>query len=241
VRAAAPPLSTASAPALAAEGVAALVLLAPQSAALQLFQGQLRLSLGPEATLRVPNIGTPPTAPFVAELAPAPVVQGVLSGTTLGPTKKILIISALTEELQAASAEAASVVIGHILAASAAKSIDATAFDANIGDDVRPPGLLYGVTPITASTGSGLTAIAGDLGAMAKAMADANVDPENFVIVAAPRQAVTLRLLAGPSFNYEILSSTGLPDKTVARAVKVEQRGKGLSPWVTHLWYPQRD
>jgi len=24
-----------------------------------------------------------------------------------------------------------------------------------------------------------------------------------------------------------------------AGAIKVEQRGKGLSPWVTHLWYPR--
>jgi hypothetical protein len=26
-----------------------------------------------------------------------------------------------------------------------------------------------------------------------------------------------------------------------AGAVKVEQRGEGLSPWVTHLWYPRQD
>jgi hypothetical protein len=43
------------------------------------------------------------------------------------------------------------------------------------------------------------------------------------------------------------LRTVGITKQTRARAlrrlaaagvVKVEQRGKGLSPWVTHLWYP---
>jgi hypothetical protein len=27
----------------------------------------------------------------------------------------------------------------------------------------------------------------------------------------------------------------------IAGVVEIEQRGEGLSPWVTHLWYPRRD
>src|SRR5262249_36154255 len=92
----------------------------------------------------------------------------------------------------------------------------ATAFDSNPADTVRPAGLLNGVTPITPATGSGVTAIAADLGAMAAAMANAGVDPEGMIIVASPRQAITLRLLSGPNFDYEIFGSVGLPDKTVA-------------------------
>jgi hypothetical protein len=37
----------------------------------------------------------------------------------------------------------------------------------------------------------------------------ANVDPEGMVIVAAPRQATPLRLLAGPRFTNEIFGTTG--------------------------------
>jgi hypothetical protein len=45
------------------------------------------------------------------------------------------------------------------------------------------------------------------------------------------------------------LRTVGITKQTRARAlrrlaaagvVRVEQRGKGLSPWVTHLWYPLR-
>jgi hypothetical protein len=217
LRASTTPTSTASFP--QAEGLAGLVLIAPSSGALRLFETQLKINLGANATVRIPSVSTPPVAVFVPELSPGPVLQGVLAATALGPTKKILILSALTEELQAASADTAATIIGNILAASAAKSIDAVAFDANAGDDVRPPGLLHGVTPLTATPGGGpggaISAIAGDLGAMAAAMAAANVDPEDFVIVAAPREATTLRLLAGPHFDNAIFGSTGLPDKTV--------------------------
>jgi hypothetical protein len=81
------PTSTASAPVLAVQGIGALVLLAPSSAALRLFQNQLQINLAPSATVRIPNVATPPVAPFIAELAPAPVVQAALGTTVLGPTR----------------------------------------------------------------------------------------------------------------------------------------------------------
>jgi len=218
LRAATTPTSTASFP--AAEGLAGLVLLAPSSAALRLFETQLRLTLGQNSTVRVPSVATPPVAAFVPELSPGPVLQGALAATPLGPTKKILILAAITEELQQASGDTAATIIGNILGASAAKSIDATAFDANAGDDTRPPGLLHGVVPLaaTAATGPGgkVDAIVDDLGNIVAAMTAANVDPEGFVICASPREAVTLRLLAGPRFDNEIFGTTGLPDKTIA-------------------------
>jgi hypothetical protein len=196
-------------------GLASLALIAPSSAALRLFETQLHISLGQNSSVRIPNVAVPPVAAFVPELSPGPVLQATLSATTLGPTRKILILATLTEELERASPETASVVIGYILAASAAKAIDTTAFDANAGDDIRPPGLLHNVTPLTAATGGGITAIATDIGNMAAAMAAANIDPENMIIVAAPKQATTLRLLAGPQFTNEIFGTVGLPDKTI--------------------------
>jgi hypothetical protein len=32
-----------------------------------------------------------------------------------------------------------------------------------------------------------------------------------------------------------------LQNLKAAGVVKVEQRGRGLSPWVTHLWYPLQE
>jgi hypothetical protein len=192
------------------------VLLAPSSGALRLFERQLRLDIGAHSSVRVPSVATVPTAPFIGEMQPAPVLQGALSATTLGPTRKILILAALTEELETASSpENASAIIGHILGAAAAKGLDAVALDSNPDDGVRPAGLLYGVTPLVTGAGAGLDAIVADIGAMAAAMAAANVDPESMTIVAAPRQATTLRLLAGPKFTNEIFGTTGLADGTV--------------------------
>jgi hypothetical protein len=126
-------------------------------------------------------------------------------------------LAALTEELERASTpENASTVVGHILSASAARSIEAVAFFANAGDDVRPAGLLRNVAPLAATAGGGLAAIAGDLANMAAAMATALIDPEDMVIVASPPEAVKLRLLSGPRFDNEILGSMALPAKSIA-------------------------
>jgi hypothetical protein len=176
VRAATSPIGTANFP--ATEGVASLVLLAPSSAALRLFDAQLKLTLGANATVRIPSVSVPPVAPFVSELSPGPMLQATLAATSLGPTRKLLLLSAISEELEHASPETASVVIGHILAASAAKSIDATAFDSNAGDDVRPPGLLHNIVPIAATAGGGAAAMAADISNLAQAMAVANTDPD---------------------------------------------------------------
>ena len=73
--------------------------LAPKSAALQLFDAGMTVDMtGGVATVRIPNVGDVPPAKFVAEGEPAPVVQFALGGATLGPTKKIVMLSAITRE-----------------------------------------------------------------------------------------------------------------------------------------------
>ena len=47
-------------------------------------------------------------------------------------------------------------------------------------------------------------------------MAEAGVDPEDMILVAAPRQAVALRLLVGPHFNNLVFGTIALPSGTVA-------------------------
>jgi hypothetical protein len=217
LRSATSPTSTTSFP--QAAGLAGMVLLAPQSAALRLFQTQTILSIGEFSTIRIPGIGTPPTAPFVGEMAPAPLVQGVLNTATLGPLRKIMLLAGVTEEMEQANPTNASTIIGNVLASTVAKSLDQVAFDANPDNGVRPAGLLFGVTPVgaAASIGAGgeIGAIATDLGNLVAAMVGANIDPENFQIIAAPRQALKLRLLAGPKFDNQVFGSVGVAAGTV--------------------------
>jgi hypothetical protein len=88
-------------------------------------------------------------------------------------------------------------------------------FDNIAGAGTRPSGLLNGVTPIAATAGGGVNAMAGDLAALAGALTDAGVDAENMVVVTNPRQAVKLRLLAGPAFAYLVLGTSAVASGTV--------------------------
>jgi hypothetical protein len=74
-------------------------------------------------------------------------VQATIANSTVGPTHKILIGSAVTGELEASSAESAATIIGNILADSASRSLDKYVFDNVAADATRPAGLLNGVTP----------------------------------------------------------------------------------------------
>lgn len=52
---------------------------------------------------------------FIGEFLPAPVVQFVLDKTTVEP-RKILILAAVSSELENASADTAAAVVGRVLA-----------------------------------------------------------------------------------------------------------------------------
>jgi hypothetical protein len=214
LRAATNPTSTADFPSF--NTVAVLPRLAPASAALRLFGFGLDLDMRGVSTVLVPFVAMQPHPVFVGEGQPAPVARLNIGSTSVGPVRKILILSAVSEELQNAVPETATAVVGNALSNAATKSIDAVAFGAAPADDRQPAGLLNNVVPLPASTDTGQTAMAQDVGTLIGAMATAGVDPEGAVIIAAPRQAASLRLLAGPKFDYPILGTTGLVDGSIA-------------------------
>jgi len=79
-----------------------------------------------------------------------------------------------------------------------------------------PAGLLFGVTPVTATAGGGLSAMVADLPNLVTAIADSGVDPSGVVFVAAPAQAVSLKLLSGPNFDYRIAAANITPGTVIA-------------------------
>jgi hypothetical protein len=193
--------------------------LAPSSAAIKLFNACMVLDLSGVSSIRVPHTVTTPVPVFIPEGNAAPVVQFSLVGTTVGPVKKLLLMAAASRELQNATPGTASAVIGNVLNAAIAKSLDAIAFGTAAATSAQPAGLLNGVTPITATASTsigGLAAMADDVGAMASAMQGAGIDPTGMIIVAAAKQATAMKLLAGPKFDYQVLSTLALPDKTIA-------------------------
>jgi hypothetical protein len=213
VRGAVSPTSRADFPTIAA--VTAFRSLAPSSAALQLFELGLALDLTGRTTIGVPALASlPPQALFVAEGQPAPNTQWTFASTIVGPARKILLMAAVTGELEAATPESASAVIGRVLSDVANRSIDAAAFGTAAADATRPPGLLFNVTPITPAA-AGVDAMATDLADLVGAIGAAGIDASGAVFVMGAREAAIAKIKVGPKFDYPILETLGLPPKTV--------------------------
>ena len=190
------------------------------SAAAQLFTNAVRLSLDGVATIRLPYVA--PTAgiapPFIGEGLPGPVRQASLgSAITLGPARKMLVLTALTNELNDHSVPNAEAVMRQVLTESAARQVDAAVFSTTAGDAVTHPGLLYGVTPIAATTGGGLAAVVGDIENLVAAIAAAG-GGRRVMLFVTPGKAVSLPVLA-PGIQVEIVPTPALaatPDTVVA-------------------------
>lgn len=84
--------------------------------------------------------GLPPAPVFVAEGKPAPAIQFTFAETTLGPVRKLLVLSAVTRELNEATPGTAEVVIGRILADRSSASIDLAAFGSGARRRGQPSG-----------------------------------------------------------------------------------------------------
>jgi hypothetical protein len=114
------PLDTGSFPAI--QSTVVLPMLAPAAASTRLLALGAQLSLDGLATLRLPFIGAggrPASPAFIGEGDLAPAVDLLTSGAVLGPARKVLILSGISAELEAASGETAEQVISQALATSA--------------------------------------------------------------------------------------------------------------------------
>jgi hypothetical protein len=199
--------------------VAAFRSIAPDSAALALFDRANMLDLSGVNSIAVPALSSLPTAPaFVGEGKPAPAVMWNFSKVTLGPTKKVLVLSAVTGELESCVPETASGVIGRVLSDRTSAAVDAAAFGTSAATTDAPAGLLYNVTPVTQSASADIfKAVAEDLGSLAKSIGAAGINTNNNIVyVAGPREAEILKTVVGARQDAPILTTLGLPALSVA-------------------------
>jgi hypothetical protein len=215
LKAASSPTSTTNSGLPGVSTVGLFRLLAPQSSALQLFDRGLSVDLARITSVIMPTIATLPAVVFVGEGQPIPATNLAFGTVTVGPVKKLAIISAVSEEIESAGPEAASAVVGRILSAAVTKGLDACALGAGAGDAITPSGLLHSVTPITASA-AGVSAMADDLGNLAGAIAAAGIDTSDLVYVASPHEATIIRVEASPKFDNLVLASPAMTPKSVA-------------------------
>jgi hypothetical protein len=138
VRAAQIPTSTADYPTF--DPATAFRSLAPSSAALACSRRGLLLDLTGVSTIRIPSVAGLPAQPiFVGEGLAAPVLQWSFVSTVVGPARKILMQAVVSDELDNATPETATAVIGRVLADVANRAIDTVAFS-SAADSTKPAG-----------------------------------------------------------------------------------------------------
>jgi hypothetical protein len=199
--------------------VSRLMLLAPKSAAARLFALATTVDLKGIDSFSFPLPTNFADASFVAEGAAIPVRQGVFAGMNVGPTCKLAMLASLSGELQNASGGIAETIISHTLEVAVGRGLDAVLLSDDPPSDSAPGGLLHNVTPITAAAGGGSTAMSADLVALVAAIASAGISTDNVVFVAAAAQAITLKLSAGPHFDYRVIGANITPGTIIAVAV----------------------
>jgi hypothetical protein len=211
-----------------------LLLVAPGSAAAQLFARCMRLDFAGVYQITVPYASSHATPLFAGEALPINVVRSPIATTTVGPVRKLGFITTFTEELEAATPENLAAILGRLLGEAAAKSLDAAVFSTTTADSTRPAGLLAGVTPMTGSTTSATTAdaAAADVSAFAQAMSDAFINPNDMVVITSPRSAMNLRMAMGYAQTPLpiLMSPAVLPGTAIAIAPEAVASGYDGDP-----------
>src|SRR5262249_27015917 len=137
--------------------------------------------------------------------------QRITAGPALTPHKLAVICMFTAEMANSSNIEAVS---RALLSEASALALDKALFGTQADDGVTPGGILNGVTPITPTTGGGLTALNGDIKALVAALVAAGAGA-NPVLVTSAVQAATLKLMAGPKFDVPVLASSGIAAGTV--------------------------
>ncbi len=175
-------------------GAGLLQTLAPASVYAALSRRGLRVDMSGLSQANLLNRATPTGSPtcFVGEGNPIPVRAMDFSGVLLTP-KKAAVISHYTREIARRSAPAIETILRTYLPEDITVAVDATLLGSAAATATQPAGLLAGVSPIAASTQTGVSGVVEDLGALAAAIANA-ADP---VFIMAPATAIALAALPG--------------------------------------------
>lgn len=198
--------------------VSAVIGLSPPTAALSLIPLCLRVSLENRAGITIPARITDATAAstFLADGAAIPVRSlNVLAGPTLKPSKLPVIVP-FTNELAERSAQDLETIFKQALGEEANLALDKEMFSATAGSSIRPAGLLNGVAAIAASANATdlATACAEDVCKLVNALAT-NGGGTRPVFICSPGGAASLKMFAGPKFDFPVLASAAVGAGTV--------------------------
>jgi hypothetical protein len=188
--------------------------LMPASAYSQLSQHGLRIPFeGGAGIVSLPARLTSPliAGAFIGEGEAIPTRRVGLMATPFGPPKKLAVLSRFSSELQERSVPTIESVLRESIAIDTSQTIDSKLLDNVAGSAIRPPGLLNGISGITATSGGGLAALVADLGALAAAIPN----PADLVYIMSPADHVRAATVAPSLAGISILVAPGLTAKTV--------------------------
>jgi hypothetical protein len=188
--------------------------LAPISAAASLFAAAERRSLVGVSSISFPQragLINPASVPWLAEGSPFPVLQYQTSRTVqLGPTRKLAAATAMTRELLEGGNGLTE--LTRMLSDDAVAKLDSFLFSNTAAGANSPAGILAGVTPLTAATGGGKTALENDLAALAKAIAGVT---STVAFIANPAQANMIPILREFPLPFPVWPTIQVPAGTV--------------------------
>jgi hypothetical protein len=151
-------------------------------------------------------------ADFISQGSPIPVLSGTVGiQASLTPCKFAVIVGLSREMVESSNSET---LVKTALLESTGPSLDRRLFD-NVAatPDLRPAGILNGITPLTAATGGSTDAMVSDIAKLANAVAAKSANG-GMTFIASAKQAIAIQLqsLREPGV---VLTSTALPVGTI--------------------------
>jgi hypothetical protein len=201
------------------------------SAAAEVIGRGLKIDMDRYAEYRIPGrvLNAAAAGMWTAEETAAPARQLAFSNTAILQPRKLSVLAAYTrEQAESSNIEA---IVRQTLGESSGLALDSAMFSNNAGSAAQPPGLLAGVTPLTPTAITGSTtpgeAAATDVGNLFAALAAVGAG-KTAVLIMSPPQAVRLKMIVGPKFDIDIITSTVLPAGVVV-ALEVASLASGFS------------
>jgi hypothetical protein len=210
LRSAVSPTKISDAAGLARLAVEFLRSLVPVSASAAVLDASISLSWDNLAQISIPGL-TLPTAAWVGEGAPIPVIQGTSStAATLTPSKLATAIVLSHEMVSGSNAEA---IMRMVLVENIAATLDAALFgNAAAVPGTSPAGLLNGLSSLTPAS-AGAAAMVSDISALAQALGPVSGASQP-ILITNPRQAAVIKMTVFVD-PFVVLPSNAIPDKTV--------------------------
>jgi hypothetical protein len=174
------------------------------AASVLIGRGQ-QIDLTGAAPMKLPHGSVNPGAAWVGEGSVIPVTQGTIDATPSIEPHKLALIDVLTRESFEQSPAGSETWMETILKDSASAALDQSLFSNSAGSATRPPGLVAGITALTASTGTGITAATSDFRALVDAIVAAGGGGEILFFMSRGRAIAAKSLL--PALAPQIFGS----------------------------------